>query len=90
MRTEQKIIDLLDGKYQYDEVEYFDLEIKDRDMIAQTIVKEYFWQMEFDEQARLFYLEFIQHRINQLIKEEKYEAVDLYQRLEKEINLQNY
>jgi hypothetical protein len=90
MTTEKKIIDLLDGKYQYDEVEYFDLEIKDRDMIAHTIVKEYFWQMEFDEQARLFYLEFVQYRIQQLIKEEKYEAVDLYQRLEKEINLQNY
>ena len=90
MTTEKKIIDLLDGKYQYDEVEYFDLEIEDRNISAQAIVKEYFWQMEFDEQAKLFYLDFIQYRIDELIKQEKYEAVDLYQRLQKQINLQNY
>ena len=88
MTTEQKIIDLLDGKYQYDEIEYFDLEIEDRDIIAKTIVNEFFWKMKIDEGYRQFYLEFIDFRIQELLKEEKYESADLYKRLQQQINLQ--
>ena len=88
MTTEQKIIDLLDGKYQYDEIEYFNLEIEDRDIIAKTIVDEFFWKMIIDEGYRQFYLEFIDFRIQELLKEEKYESADLYKRLQQQINLQ--
>ena len=88
MTTEQKIIDLLDGKYQYDKIEYFNLEIEDRDIIAKTIVDEFFWKMKIDEGYRQFYLEFIDFRIQELLKEEKYESADLYKRLQQQINLQ--
>lgn len=88
MTTEKKIIDLLDGKYQYNEVEYFDLEIKDRDIIAKTIVDEFFWKMKIDEGYKQFYLEFIDFRIQELLNEEKYESADLYKRLQQQINLQ--
>lgn len=88
MTTEQKIIDLLDGKYQYENLEYFELDEEQRDMIAKTIVDEFFWKMKLDEGYRQFYLEFIEFRIEELLKDEKYEAADLYQRLKLQINLQ--
>jgi hypothetical protein len=86
--TEQKIIDLLDGKYQYENLEYFELDEEQRDMIAKTIVDEFFWKMQLDEGYKQFYLEFIEFRIEELLKDEKYEAADLYQRLKLQINLQ--
>ena len=88
MTTEQKIIDLLDGKYQYENLEYFELDEEQRDMIAKTIVDEFFWKMQLDEGYKQFYLEFIEFRIEELLKDEKYEAADLYQRLKLQINLQ--
>lgn len=88
MTTEQKIIDLLDGKYQYENLEYFELDEEQRDMIAKTIVDEFFWKMQLDEGYKQFYLEFIEFRIEELLKDEKYEAADLYQRLQQQINLQ--
>ena len=88
MTTEQKIIDLLDGKYQYENLEYFELDEEQRDMIAKTIVDEFFWKMKIDEGYRQFYLEFIDFRIQELLKEEKYESADLYKRLQQQINLQ--
>lgn len=86
--TEQKIIDLLDGRYQYENLEYFELDEEQRDIIAKTIVDEFFWKMQLDEGYRQFYLEFIEFRIEELLKDEKYEAADLYQRLKLQINLQ--
>ena len=85
MTTEQKIIDLLDGKYQYENLEYFELDEEQRDIIAKTIVDEFFWKMKIDEGYRQFYLEFIDFRIQELLKEEKYEATDLYKRLKLQI-----
>ena len=85
MTTEQKIIDLLDGKYQYENLEYFELDEEHRDMIAKTIVNEFFWKLQLDEGYRQFYLEFIEFRIQELLNDEKYEAADLYKRLKLQI-----
>jgi hypothetical protein len=87
MNIEQKIIELLDGRYDYETTEYFDLDPLDRDNIAKTIVNDFFWKMKLDITHKIFYLEYIQFRLEQLIKEEKYESVDLYKRLETQINL---
>ena len=84
---EETIIKLLDGKYDYNTLEYFDLDSTERDIIARAIVNQFFWKMKIDFGYKDFYLEYIEFRLDQLIKEEKYESVDLYQRLKKQINL---
>lgn len=84
---EEKIIKLLDGKYDYDTLEYFDLDSTERDIIAKEIVNQFFWRMKKNDSHKDFYLEYIDFRLKELIKEEKYESVDLYQRLKKQINL---
>lgn len=86
MTTEEKIINLLDGKrFQYENLEYFELEEEKRNIIAKTIVEDFFWQMRIDEGYKRFYLEFIEDRIQQFINEDKYEAADLYQRMKLQI-----
>ena len=86
MTTEEKIINLLDGKrFQYENLEYFELEEEKRNIIAKTIVDDFFWQMRIDEGYKMFYLEFIEDRIQEFLKEEKYEAADLYQRMKLQI-----
>jgi ABC-type long-subunit fatty acid transport system fused permease/ATPase subunit len=90
MDLEQKIINVLDGRYEYDTVEYFDLSIQDRDNIAKAIVNQFFWKMKVDKGYYQFYKDFIDFRMNELLKEEKYEALDLYKRLLNEIILMNY
>ena len=84
---EEQIIQLLDGRYNYETLEYFDLEETDRDIIARSIVNQFFWRIKVNDRHKDFYLEYIEFRLEQLIKEEKYESVDLYQRLKKQINL---
>jgi hypothetical protein len=84
---EETIIKLLDGKYDYDTLEYFDLDSTERDIIAREIVNLYFYKMKMEDGYKQFYLEYIEFRLEQLIKEEKYESVDLYQRLKKQIDL---
>ncbi len=84
---EEKIIKLLDGKYDYDTLEYFDLDSTERDNVARIIANQYFWKTKIDYSYKEFYLEYIDFRLEQLIKEEKYESVDLYQRLKKQINI---
>jgi hypothetical protein len=90
MDLEQKIINVLDGRYEYDTVEYFDLSIQDRDSIAKAIVNQFFWKLKVDKRYYHFYKDFIDFRMNELLKEEKYEALDLYKRLLNEIILMNY
>jgi ABC-type long-subunit fatty acid transport system fused permease/ATPase subunit len=90
MDLEQKIINVLDGRYDYDTVEYFDLSIQDRDNIAKAIVNQFFWKLKVDKGYYQFYKDFIDFRMNELLKEEKYEALDLYKRLLNEIILMNY
>ena len=90
MDLEQKIINVLDGRYEYDTVEYFDLSIQDRDNIAKAIVNQFFWKLKVDKGYYQFYKDFIDFRMNELLKEEKYEALDLYKRLLNEIILMNY
>jgi len=90
MDLEQKIINVLDGRYEYDTVEYFDISIKDRDSIAKAIVNQFFWKLKVDKGYYYFYKDFIDFRMNELLKEEKYEALDLYKRLLNEIILMNY
>jgi hypothetical protein len=90
MDLEQKIINVLDGRYEYDTVEYFDISIKDRDSIAKAIVNQFFWKLKVDKGYYQFYKDFIDFRMNELLKEEKYEALDLYKRLLNEIILMNY
>jgi ABC-type long-subunit fatty acid transport system fused permease/ATPase subunit len=90
MDLEQKIINVLDGRYEYDTVEYFDLSIQDRDSIAKAIVNQFFWKLKVDKGYYQFYKDFIDFRMNELLKEEKYEALDLYKRLLNEIILMNY
>jgi len=85
MTTEQKIIELLDGKYQYETIEYFQLNEEDRDKIANTIMNDFFYNIKQDENYRNFYLEFVDFRIQEFIRQEKYEAVDLYERLKNQI-----
>jgi len=85
MTTEQKIIELLDGKYQYETIEYFQLNEEDRDKIANTIMNDFFYNIKQDENYRNFYLEFVDFRIEEFIRQEKYEAVDLYERLKNQI-----
>jgi hypothetical protein len=87
MTLEEKIKNLLDGKYDYKTVEYFKLSIQDRDAIAIAIVNQFFWKLKLDNTYYLFYKDFIDFRIDELMKEEKYEAVDLYKRLLEKINL---
>ena len=82
---EEQIIKLLDGKYDYDTLEYFDLDSTERDIIARAIINQYFYKMKMDYGYKQFYLEYIEFRLEQLIKEEKYESVDLYERLKKQI-----
>ena len=84
---EKQIIKLLDGKYDYDTLEYFDLDSTERDIIAREIVNQFFWRMKVNDSHKDFYLEYIDFRLKELIKEEKYESVDLYQRLKIQINL---
>lgn len=84
---EEKIIALLDGKYDYSTLEYFDLDSTERDNVAKTIINEYFWKMKIDYGYKMFYLEYIDFRIKELIAQEQYESVDLYQRLKKQINI---
>ena len=84
---EEQIIKLLDGRYNYETLEYFDLEETDRDIIARSIVNQFFWRIKVNDRHKDFYLEYIEFRLEQLIKEEKYESVDLYERLKKQINL---
>ena len=45
---EEQIIKLLDGKYDYDTLEYFDLDSTERDIIARAIVNQFFWKMKID------------------------------------------
>lgn len=82
---EQSIIKLLDGKCDFDTLEYFDLNSTQRDKLAKDIVNHFFKQIIKDEHYRLFYLDFIDYRLEQLLKEELYESVDLYQRLKKQL-----
>ena len=62
---EETIIKLLDGKYDYNTLEYFDLDSTERDIIARAIVNQFFWKMKIDFGYKDFYLEYIE-QINNL------------------------
>lgn len=82
---EHKLIDILDGKYDFDNVEYFDIIEEDREVLASYIASKYFWKIKLDSTYQQFYIEYIDAKIEHYLKEEKYEGVDLYKRIKNKI-----
>jgi hypothetical protein len=87
MTIEEKIVEILDGKYDIESIEYFDLSLEDREKIANTIVSQVLWKLKVDFSYKIFYLEFLEFRLQELLEEEKYESADLYRRIINKINL---
>jgi hypothetical protein len=89
MTLEEKIQNIFNGEYEYENVEYFNLPENTRDLIANAIVNQYLYKLKTDITYFYFYTDFIDFRINELLLDEKYEAVDLYKRILFQINLQH-
>ena len=85
MTIDDSVLEILNGKYDFDKIEYFDITEEDRDILASSIASRYFWKIKLDSTYNQFYIDYIDAKINHYLKEEKYEGVDLYKRIKNKI-----
>jgi hypothetical protein len=83
----KRVENMFQGKYDINDADYFKVPEQERDNMAKLVINKFFWQLKMDNTWKVYYLQYLEQRILELIIEDKYEEADLYKRIKKLINL---
>jgi hypothetical protein len=86
MNEEILLNDIFDGSFNED-LNYFDISIEDRNIIAEKFIKHHLYIFQEDISKIRFYFEYFHFKMNVAIQNEHYEEADFYERLIKKLFL---